>query len=250
MRFRRQNAFWLSGFCLLAIVGLCGTISASAAPTFPPLSGQVVDAANLLNATTMARLTGILRAHEERTGNQVVVATVPSLQDEEIRTYGYQLGRHWALGQADKNNGVLLLVAPQERKVAIEVGYGLEGMLTDAASKLIIENVILPQFRSGNFSGGIEAGVSAILQLLEGTTDQAQLEERYQDRGSSNDISTFELILFLIILIVIFAIVIGGGGSGGTGSRFGGSGFSSGRSSGGFSGGGGSFGGGGASGGW
>lgn len=141
---------------------------AAAALSFPPLTGRVVDQAGLLTPRERARLTETLRAHEEKTRTQVVVVTLASLQGTTIEDYGYQLGRHWGIGQKDKDTGVLLIVAPSERRVRIEVGYGHEGTLTDAASKLIIENVIIPAFRSGQFGPGILAGTEAIVQVLLG----------------------------------------------------------------------------------
>ena len=109
-----------------------------------------------------------------RPRDQVVVATLPSLEGYEIEDYANRLFRHWQLGQKDKNNGALLLVAPQERKVRIEVGYGLEGALTDALSKVIITTAIAPQFQKGNFAGGIDAGVDAMLSILTGDAEEWQ----------------------------------------------------------------------------
>jgi uncharacterized protein len=131
----------------IALVALCAVLAltaVAAAQTFPTLSGRVVDEAGILNQTTRATLTARLAAVESQTTNQIVVATVTSLQGTEIETYANGLFRAWRLGQAAKNNGVLLLVAPSERKVRIEVGYGLEGTLTDAVAKLIIGQSIVP----------------------------------------------------------------------------------------------------------
>ncbi|MDZ4370640.1 MAG: TPM domain-containing protein, partial [Phenylobacterium sp.] len=125
-----------------------------AAPTFPPLTGRVVDNANLLAPATEARLTAELAALETQTGHQVVVATVPDLQGYEIEEYGYQLLRAWGVGRAKEDDGVILLVAPTERKVRIEVGYGLEPVLTDALSSVIIRREILPAFKDGDFEKG------------------------------------------------------------------------------------------------
>src|SRR6201996_2031812 len=112
---------------------------ARADPTFPPLSGRVVDDAHVLSSQTQADLTAKLAALEQKTGDQVVVVTLPSLQGYEIEDYGYQLGRAWGIGAKGKNNGALFIVAPSEHKVRIEVGYGLEPVLTDALTSVILQ---------------------------------------------------------------------------------------------------------------
>src|SRR5919206_2706531 len=124
-------------------------LTALAQPAFPPFTGRVVDAADLLRPEQRAALEAKLKAYEDRTTDQVVVATVPSLGGYEIEDYANRLYRHWQLGTKEKNNGVLLLVAPRERKVRIEVGYGLEGTLTDALSKVIIATAMAPRFKEG-----------------------------------------------------------------------------------------------------
>src|SRR6202030_1156708 len=119
--------------------------------SFPALTGRVVDEAGLMDAATRTALIEQLAGLEQKTTDQLVVVTLKSLQGTSIEDYGYQLGRHWQIGQKDNNNGVLLIVAPNERKVRIEVGYGLEGTLTDAVSRLIIANAIAPRFRENDF---------------------------------------------------------------------------------------------------
>ncbi|MBZ0139108.1 MAG: TPM domain-containing protein, partial [Pseudorhodoplanes sp.] len=140
-------------FFFIFIFAFCALIGGAPAQTlsFPPLSGRVVDEAGLLDAATRAALTQTLAGLEARSTDQLVVVTLRSLRGTSIEDYGYRLGRAWQVGQKDKNNGVLLIVAPNERKVRIEVGYGLEGTLTDAISKFIIENSILPRFKAGDF---------------------------------------------------------------------------------------------------
>lgn len=218
---------------------------AQAQPNFPALSGRVVDQAEFLDAQSNARLSQRLAAHEQASGEQIVVVTVPNLQGLEIEEFGYQLGRHWGIGQKGKNNGALLLVARDERKLRIEVGYGLEERLTDAQSWAIIQQVITPAFKTGEYTQGIEAGVDAMLQVLGG--QPLEVVEKKTD-GSM-------VILFVVLFFIVLSLV--GGGRGGRrgalaggllGASLGGGGFSS--RGGGFSGGGGSFGGGGASGGW
>src|SRR5262252_6586094 len=135
-----------------------------AAPKFPALTGRVVDDANILSSDTKAQLTDKLAALESKTSRQLVVVTIPSLQGYEISDYGYQLGRAWGIGQAKLNNGILFIVAPKEHKTRIEVGYGLEPIITDAFSSVIIQTQMLPKFRAGDFNGGVEAGVAALVQ--------------------------------------------------------------------------------------
>ncbi|WP_427025113.1 TPM domain-containing protein [Aureimonas ureilytica] len=268
----------LAALCLLALTAL-----PASAQTFPPLSGRVVDAAQLLDAATEADLTQKLAAFEERSSDQVVVATVPDLQGTDIADYGYRLGRAWGIGREGENNGVILLVSKGDRKVRIEVGYGLEGTLTDALSRLVIENDILPRFRANDYAGGILAGTEAILQIVGGNAEEVkQRAERNGGWQEGNGEGWFGLVVILFILFVAVGPIVlaflarlfgGGGGRGGPGSGLrqparrrrragpispgwgggfgGGSGWGGGSSGGGgFSGGGGSFGGGGASGSW
>jgi len=230
---------------------------------FPPLSGRVVDQAGVMTAQSRSDVEAKSKDLEDKSGIQLVVATVKSLQGSDIETYANQLFRFWKLGEAKKNNGVLLLVAPNEHKVRIEVGYGLEGTLTDALSSVIITSAVLPRFRAGDFSGGIERGVDGIISVL--TTDAAEwhrkVNVRQDDRATTfNDALPF-LFFVAIVLIVWFVNVRGGGHGRGGGPIFIPSGGWGGGSSsdsggfgggfgGGFSGGGGSSGGGGASGSW
>jgi uncharacterized protein len=240
-------------FALLLVVA---SAAQAADIAFPPLTGRVVDQANILSASAEQDLSAKLQAHEQSTGQQVVVATVASLQERDIAEYGVELGRAWGIGQKDKNTGAILLVAPNERSVRIEVGYGLEGTLTDATSRIIIEGMILPEFRSGNMEAGIVAGVDAMLALLRGDPAAMPQVSRRDDPGTIPPILVALLIVFLMYklsgktknLDYWHATHSNGRGSGlgGFGGGFGG------RSGGGggFSGGGGSFGGGGASGRW
>lgn len=253
---------------LLAAVWLAAAVPALAAgPTFPPLNGRVIDHGDLVSEAKELALAAKLEALERDTTDQVVVVTVPDLQGYEIEEYGYQLGRAWGIGQAGKNNGVLLIVAPRERKVRIEVGYGLEPVLTDALSALIIQNEILPSFREGYFERGIERGVDAIDQQLRLDPAEAQARAAAAERPRSSAPIGVGVVIALIFILMILAMIGGAGGRGRrrpggglgpilvwaaaealrSGGRSGGGGFGGG---GGFSGGGGSFGGGGASGGW
>ncbi|MEI6484970.1 MAG: TPM domain-containing protein [Sphingomonadales bacterium] len=254
---------------LAALWALLAALPAAADPSFPKLTGRVTDAAGVLPADVSAQLEARLKALEDKTGTQLVVATVPDLQGFEIEDYGYQLGRAWGIGQKGKNTGAILLVAPAQRKLRIEVGYGLEGVLTDAVSSRIIRQVIVPHFKQGDMAGGIVAGADQLITLLGLPADQqAQFAAQSQARADQGDDRPGPGAIFWLLFILFWMFVatrrgrrgyrrgptiiwgpgIGGNWSGGGGSSgWGGGGFGGG---GGFSGGGGSFGGGGASGSW
>ncbi|MGY4395640.1 uncharacterized protein ACVWZA_000801 [Sphingomonas sp. UYAg733] len=262
---------------LVASLLLCCATLASA-QTFPPLSGRVVDAANRLSPEQETQLTQLSADIEKASSRQFVVATVPDLQGYPIEDYSYKLGRAWAIGQKDANNGIILLIAPNERKVRIEVGYGLEPIMTDALSSVIINDDILPAFRNKDMPGGIMAGAAAIgeqMKLpLEAAEARAQqlTSQRSASGGSRSSggngaaIAIFWIvILFFVVFPMIFGrakgkryrggigpvVIWGPGLGGGGGSSWGSSGGSDwGGGGGGFSGGGGSFGGGGSSGSW
>ena len=254
------------GGVLLALALALVSAPAAAEPVFPELTGRVVDDANLLTYPDKVAITADLKALEDKSTDQLVVVTLPSLQGYAIEEFGVQLGRKWGIGTDKLNNGVLLIVAPNERKVRIEVGTGLEGTLTDALSRVVIENSILPRFREGDFAGGIKDGVRDIALVLTG--DAAEVEARARARQEADDpvfpwlIAIFWLAIFLWIAYSMwraarYATPPGRRGSTGPivvpGPSWDSGGWDSGGSSGGgggFSGGGGSFGGGGASGGW
>src|SRR5579883_2016272 len=224
----------------------------AAEPNFPPLGGRVVDQANILSAETRAALTAKLKALEDKSGIQLVVATVSSLDGQEIEPYANQLFRTWKLGEAKKNNGVLFLVAPKEHRVRIEVGYGLEGTLTDATSKIIIANAVAPRFKAGDFNGGVTRGVDDVIAVL--TTDSADWQKRpaLREEDDSSFLALLPLLLFGVIFLLVFIQIVHRQGGIGRALLFM---LLSGRSSGGgfsggFSSGGGSSGGGGASGSW
>ncbi|MFC7065970.1 TPM domain-containing protein [Brucella rhizosphaerae] len=263
---------------LLAFFIAAGANAQDASKPAQALTGRVVDAAGIIDPTARQQLTQKLADFEAKSSDQVVVVTVPSLNGEDIETYSNRLFRAWALGQKQENNGILLVVAPNDRKVRIEVGYGLEGTMTDALSSVIINGTIIPAFRTGDYSGGVVQGVDGILSVLSG--DAAELEARAKRnvQSSSDDVDwvfvvfiAFWCLIFfggfgMAILTPIFGRKIGpgkyrwlgmvidlnsrGGSGGGGGFSGGGGGWSSGGGGGGFSGGGGSSGGGGASGSW
>lgn len=237
------------GILLILFYGSC--TFAVAAPKFPELSARVVDQVGLLSSGTRESIEQVLAQHEQETSNQVVVVILKTLDGYDIADYGYQLGRYWGIGQEQRNNGALLIVVPDEKKVRIEVGYGLEGDLTDAMTHDIIHSHILPRFRLGDFEGGVIAGVKSILSVI-AHTYQPLAEQ--QEELSISDL----LVLLLFLLFIYFSISGRGGRGGGPGARrgvyypggFGGGFGGSGGFGGGFGGGGGGFGGGGASGSW
>jgi uncharacterized protein len=230
----------------LVLLLVCSGV-AFAALHFPPLTGRVVDEAHVLSSYAVASLNQQLAEYENGTTNQVVVVTLPNLQGDSIEDYGYQLGRAWGIGQKGKNNGMLLIVVPSEHKVRIEVGYGLEGTLTDSDSSVIINQIILPDLRAGHMEQGITDGTTAILSALGGKGVPLQSGSQTQPQSSvASDIFTLlALVLFIILAVrhpflTLFLLNTMTSRSGSSGIGGGG----------GFSGGGGSFGGGGASGGW
>ncbi|KII27215.1 methanol dehydrogenase [Pseudomonas fluorescens] len=235
-------------------------LAAQAELKFPELTGRVVDNAQMIEPAVREQLTQQLQAHEKTTGEQLVVVTLADLQGTDIADFGYQLGRYWGIGQKDKNNGALLIVARDERKLRIEVGYGLEDRLTDAQSSVIINQVITPAFKAGNYSKGISDGVAAMLVVLGGNPlDEPSTVFDSGGNQESDFVSRHPgLFVFLVMLFILTIFICqmlgilpsgGGGGRGSSGGGFGGGGFGGGGG-GGFSGGGGSFGGGGSSGGW
>ncbi|HWA46915.1 MAG TPA: TPM domain-containing protein [Dongiaceae bacterium] len=241
---------------ILVIVGAATALAADIA--IPALTGRVVDQAGILSSSDEASLSGKLAALEKKTTIQLVVVTLSSLQSRTIEEWGLALGRGWGIGQAGKNNGVLLIVAPKERELRIEVGYGLEGDLPDATADSIIRNVIVPRFKAGNMVGGINDGVDAIGRALAG--EPLALPTSRPASKKESPIGAVAVLFFLVFIFIVSHVRYGrrrrpGGyypagwywssGSGGPRS----SGWSSGGG-GGFSGGGGSFGGGGASGRW
>jgi uncharacterized protein len=277
---------------LLAVLwlALIALAAPAAAQTFPPLTGRVVDQADLLRPEQELDLASKSAALEAQTGRQFVVATVNSLEGRNIEDYGYRLGRHWKIGDEKRDDGVLLLVAPKEKKVRIETGYGARVFLTDALSSVIIRESILPRFKAGDMGGGITAGADQIIKLMSLSPQEAQRQaaeagkrEAARDSSGAGLIPVvFWLMIIVFVLLSMFRraagrryrrerggispwVVLWGLNELSQASRrgrsgWGGGGWSSGGGSswgggggggfGGFSGGGGSFGGGGASGGW
>lgn len=269
----------------LALAAVSGLAQPAAAQTFPERgTAPVVDAANIIDEATEARLTTKLDEFEERSQRQFVIATVPSLEGYDIADYGYRLGRAWGLGDTENDDGIILLVAPNERRMRVEVGYGLEGIIPDGLAFEYVEGM-KPYFRNNDYSGGIEWGADQIIRQLELPPEEAAQVAQQASQPEAGD-SGFPIGALVWIAFVFFFFVLplmrggrrrryrgrsgpwgnaardiilweagkaiargfddndGGGFGGFGGGGFGGGGF------GGFSGGGGSFGGGGASGGW
>lgn len=260
---------------LLFLLLLCGVSSLKAQdylPAIPKEQTSVYDYANLMNAAEAKTLEQKLISYNDTTSTQIVVITVKSLQDNEVSIYATELAHKWGIGQAGKDNGILILVSKDDRKMTIRTGYGVEHLLTDALSRRIIENIMKPEFRQGNFYGGIDQATSAIMQIMNGEY-QGEPEQNSENEG-------FPPILIFVIFMIIMMFLSrknkrGGGKNGGKRSGgfslldaiilssagrggFGGGGFGGGSSGGSFGGGGGfgggfgggGFGGGGASGGW
>ena len=161
---------------LAAALTLIALAAPAGAQTFPALTGRVVDEAGALDAATRAAIDAKLAALEAKTSDQVVVATVRSLGGLAIEDYANRLFREWRLGQKDRNNGMLFLLVPSERKVRIEIGYGLEGALPDAVARLILEEKLAPPFRAGQPGAGIRGALDAIIDVL--TEDAGQWKRR------------------------------------------------------------------------
>jgi uncharacterized protein len=247
------NSYSLKACVLFMIAFLCAA-PAWADPNFPALSGPVVDAANILSADDEVILDNKIRSLKDKSGHQMNIATVPSLEGYDISDYGNRLFRFWKLGDKTANDGVLILVAPSERKVRIEVGYGLEGDMTDAISSVIINHDMIPRFKSGDWSGGLVLGVDDVEKVIGG--DGEQIVQRVQNQSAPDIENWIPIIIFIFIMIIIISNVSFGRRSifystgTSSGGGFSGGGWSSGGGGGGWSGGGGSSGGGGASGGW
>lgn len=278
----RPVTLWppISGPCLrsarglLLLACLLFTGITVAAPQLPSLTGRVVDLADLLPAADESALTDRLTELETQSTDQLVVVTVPSLQGYAIENFAYDLGKAWKIGQQGKDNGVILLVAPNERKVRIEVGRGLEPIITDALASIIIQTTILPRFRRGEFAAGIIAGADDLIAAMLGDAEEVLQRAKGGSRPPAIDFWDFPAALIWVVIVIFLiwrahrdehmspqtarygrrgrgrSVIVTPGGTSSSSSWSGGGWSSGGSSGGGFSGGGGRFGGGGASGGW
>ena len=215
-RTRHGWTMWRQALLALLLLILLPA-AAQAAPSFPQFTGLVTDAANVIPADQKAALEAKLKALQQQTGRQLVVATIPDLQGYDIADYGYQLGRSWGVGLKGADNGAILIVAPNEHKVRVEVGYGLEPVLTDAFSSVVIQQAIVPRFKAGDMVGGISAGVDALAQQLSLPDDQAkaklaeavkQFDQSHHARNRGSHIP-FGAIIWIVIVGVVVASHIG-----------------------------------------
>lgn len=236
---------------IVIIFTLLVLIVSLSALSFPKLTGRVVDEANIFSSSEETQLTSLLVGLEKDSDIQAVVVSVKSLDGYDVADYTIRLAEEWKIGSKANDNGLILLVAPNERDVRIEVGYGLEHKLTDGMSGYIIRKDIIPNFRSGSYFSGVKAGLITVNNVMTGKTSISQ-QDIQRSRESEKKGSSIGYIIFLIIIsilfrgrlfpMLLFGSMLGGGRGGRGGSGFGGGG--------GFSGGGGGFGGGGASGSW
>jgi uncharacterized protein len=189
----------------LAFCGLLITVFVTGAADIPFLTGRVTDNAQILSPEVNRLLSDSLKMHEHRTTNQVAVLTIPTLEGESIEDYANRVFNEWKLGQKGKDNGVLILIVPSEKRMRIEVGYGLEGTLTDLVASRIIQYIMTPRFREGDYDGGITEGVLAVISILEGgyveeaaglIGDDASSDGTGFSAMDSPDLSITERILF------------------------------------------------------
>src|ERR1700719_5313075 len=210
--------------CVFLALVLCWAIAALADVAVPPLTGRVVDQTGTLSSSDIASLDQTLRSFEARKGTQIAVLIVPTTQPETIEQYSIRVAEAWKIGRKKIDDGAVLVVAKDDRKLRIEVGYGLEGALNDATTKRIIDEVITPKFRSGDFAGGISAGVARIIAVIDGETLPAPAPEASHGQDFSDWIGFFNPInpFFLVIVAAVGAILrktlgrlIGSGATGG-----------------------------------
>jgi uncharacterized protein len=256
--------------CVLSLLFTWSPTSAHAAPEVPTLHGRVNDLAQLLPPERAAALEARLAEHERKTGQQFALLTLPSLEGQDIAQLGIAVAEKWKLGGAKRDDGLIVLVARDEKRIRVEVGYGLEGVIPDAIASRVIREVIGPAFGQGDFAGGIEAGFAALIERAGG--DASSAPPPTQGRRAARPRGGLGFLLGLLFFVLTLASRGGGGGGrygrrrgygafgaglgaglgtglgGGFRGGFGGGGFGGGG--GGFGGGGGRFGGGGASGGW
>ncbi len=204
-----MSRVWQEPARLMVFLGVM-LIAASAWPLdVPPLTGRVVDLAHVLPTEIAASLTRDLEAHETKTSNQVAVLILPSLDGEPLESFSHRVGTTWKIGQKGTDNGVLLLIALRERKVRIEVGYGLEGTLTDLRSAHIIRQEIVPRFRNGDLPGGIAAGVQAILDTIEGIYKADEVPSGHARTGQEPN--AFQYVIIGIVVGTLAGIVLSHG---------------------------------------
>ena len=194
----------------ILLLAICASLQVAQAAEIPYLSGRVNDYAGILSEDARELLSEELKAHENRTSNQVVVLTVPSLQGESIEDYSYEVFNEWGLGQQGRDNGILIVVVPAEKRMRIEVGYGLEASLPDIIAGRIIRNIMAPRFREGDFDAGISEGAMAVIDILEGQ-EIPETADEYETAGSSetSGLSDFDSEMSLGGRILFGAFIFG-----------------------------------------
>lgn len=240
---------------MMSLLGLLLQVRAGYALDVPPLAGRVNDLAGMISPETESALDGRLAALEEKESTQVVILTVPSLEGEPVEDFSIRVAEAWKIGQKGVDNGILFLVSRDDRKVRIEVGYGLEGRMTDLLAGRIVDNEVVPLFRAGRFDAGFQQGVESIILAVQG-----EYKAKPGSGREGGGLPLLTLLVLAILFLYFFSQISGGnrgggpfiyGGGPGSGGFSGGGSFGGGGGfGGGFSGGGGSFGGGGASGDW
>lgn len=185
-----------------AWLGLLLVACAASALEVPYLSGRVNDLAGLLDEATRERLEQKLARLEQATGAQVAILIIPSLEGESLEDFSHRVASTWQLGQKGKDDGVLFLIAKNDRKMRLEVGYGLEATLTDATSRRILDNLVRPRFRAGDFAGGIEAGIEAVARVIQGQAlpEEAQKSPR---KGTGGELGILGMVFFLGIFLFV-----------------------------------------------
>lgn len=236
-----MKRFTLIAFILITIQIVFGI-------NFPRLTGRVVDDANVFSTREESNLTQFLAGMDKESNIQAVIVSVKSLEGYSVADYTVRLAEKWKIGNKGSDRGLILLVAPNDRKVRIEVGYGLESVITDGIAGYIIRQEIIPGFKSGNYYIGVSQGIKKIYQVATGKTKVSKEDIRRSKKSGGSRIFTIIVLILIFSLfrgrlfpfIILSQILGGGGGNHRDGGGFGG----------GFSGGGGGFGGGGASGSW
>ncbi|BCW92867.1 MAG: hypothetical protein KatS3mg007_0761 [Thermoanaerobaculum sp.] len=193
-------------FAFAALV--CAAVAAAALEV-PYLSGRVNDLVGLLNEETRARLEQKLAGLEQATGAQMAVLIIPSLEGESLEDFSHRVASTWQLGQKGKDNGVLFLIAKNDRKMRLEVGYGLESVLTDATCRRILDNLVRPRFRAGDFAGGIEAGVEAVAKVIQGQAlpEEAQKTRKEKPGGELGFFGTLFFLGIFLLVVGMFSLV-------------------------------------------
>ncbi len=204
-----MSRVWREPARLIVLLGILVHPAQASALDVPPLTGRVVDLAHVLSIQETEQLTGRLKAHEDQTGNQVAILILPSLDGEPLEEYAHRVATTWKLGRKGTDNGVLLLIAFQERKLRIEVGYGLEGTLTDLRSAHIIRQEIVPRFKAGDIAGGVRAGTEAILKTIEGTYEPR--EARSTGDRSVPEFSAFQYVAAAVIVGFLAGLILSQG---------------------------------------